>query len=56
MGGMGAGAGQGGGDQTRTSKWRTQGQLFDDVDPAAHFSGVVGEDSTNRGNRPQKRG
>jgi hypothetical protein len=56
MGGMGGmGGGQGGGDQTRTSKWRTQGQLFDDVEPAAHFSGVVGEDPA-KGNRPPKRG
>jgi hypothetical protein len=54
MGGMGAGAGQGGGDQTRTSKWRTQGQLFDETDPAAHFSGVVGEDPGNRAGRPKK--
>ncbi|MPZ82358.1 MAG: hypothetical protein GEV28_18940 [Actinophytocola sp.] len=47
MGGMpmgGMGAGQGGGDQTRQSKWRTTGQLFDDADPAANFSGVVGRD------------
>jgi hypothetical protein len=43
MGGAGAGGGQGG-DQTRQSKWRTQGQLFDDADPAANFSGVVGRD------------
>ncbi|HYH50612.1 MAG TPA: hypothetical protein VEG38_13785 [Acidimicrobiia bacterium] len=43
MGGMGAGGGQGG-DQTRQSKWRTTGQLFDDQDPAANFSGVVGRD------------
>lgn len=42
---MGGGAGGGqGGDQTRQSKWRTQGQLFDDADPAANFSGVVGKD------------
>jgi hypothetical protein len=47
MGGMpmgGAGGGGQGGDQTRQSKWRTQGQLFDDADPAANFSGVVGKD------------
>ncbi|HEU5472157.1 MAG TPA: hypothetical protein VFV67_16005 [Actinophytocola sp.] len=47
MGAMGAGAGQGG-DQARTSKWRTQGQLFDDDDPAATFDGIVGEDPANR--------
>ncbi|HEV7649947.1 MAG TPA: hypothetical protein VGP26_17505, partial [Actinophytocola sp.] len=45
MGGMGAG-GQGG-DQSRQSKWRTTGQLFDDVDPAANFSGVVGRDPSD---------
>jgi hypothetical protein len=46
---MGAGAGQGGGDQTRgASKWRTQGKLFDDADPAESFSGIVGEDPANR--------
>jgi uncharacterized protein YukE len=46
MGGMpmGGAAGQGGGDQTRQSKWRTTGSLFDDVDPAASFTGVVGKD------------
>jgi hypothetical protein len=43
MGGMGAGGGQGG-DTTRQSKWRTTGQLFEDGDPAANFSGVVGRD------------
>ncbi len=49
MGGMpmgGAGGGGQGGDQARQSKWRTQGQLFDDADPAANFSGVVGKDPT----------
>jgi uncharacterized membrane-anchored protein YhcB (DUF1043 family) len=56
MGGMGAG-GQGGGDTTRSgSKWRTQGQLFDDDDPAASFSGIVGEDPANRVSRPTKKG
>jgi uncharacterized protein YukE len=56
--GMGAGAGQGGGDQTRgPSKWRTQGQLFDDDDPAASFNGVVGEDPGARAAKtPPKRG
>lgn len=44
MGGMGAGGGQGGGDTTRQSKWRTTGSIFDDQDPAANFSGVVGRD------------
>jgi hypothetical protein len=43
MGGMGQG-GQGGGDQTRQSKWRTTGSIFDDQDPAANFSGIVGRD------------
>ncbi|HEX2131642.1 MAG TPA: hypothetical protein VHH15_08765, partial [Actinophytocola sp.] len=51
MGGMGAG-GQGGGDQTRQSKWRTTGSLFDDQDPAANFSGVVGRDPSEK---PAKR-
>ena len=56
MGGMG-GMGQGGGDTTRGgSKWRTQGQLFEEDDPAAHFSGVVGEDPAQRAARPPKRG
>ncbi|HEV2781453.1 MAG TPA: WXG100 family type VII secretion target [Actinophytocola sp.] len=56
MGAMGAAAGQGGGDQTRGgSKWRTTGQLFDDDDPAAHFSGVVGEDPAQRAARPTKK-
>ena len=54
MGGMGGMSGQGG-DTTRTSKWRTQGQLFEESDPAAHFSGIVGEDPANRGPRPPKR-
>jgi hypothetical protein len=44
MGGMGQGGGQGGGDTTRQSKWRTTGSIFDDQDPAANFSGVVGRD------------
>jgi hypothetical protein len=56
MSGMGGGHG-GGGDQTRGgSKWRTQGQLFDDDDPAATFNGIVGEDPANRVSRPPKRG
>ncbi len=46
MGGMGAG-GQGG-DTTRQSKWRTTGQLFEDGDPAANFSGVVGRDPSEK--------
>jgi hypothetical protein len=54
--GMGAGAGQGG-DQTReASKWRTQGKLFDDADPAESFSGIVGEDPANRTSRAPKGG
>ena len=58
MGGMGGmAAGQGGGDTTRgASKWRTQGQLFDDDDPAANFNGVVGEDPANRAAKTPKRG
>jgi hypothetical protein len=44
MGGMGAGQG---GDQSRQSKWRTTGQLFDDQDPAASFSGIVGRDPSD---------
>ena len=54
-GGMGGGHG-GGGDQTRGgSKWRTQGQLFDEDDPAATFNGIVGEDPANRVSRTPKR-
>jgi hypothetical protein len=56
MGGMG-GMGQGGGDSTRgASKWRTQGQLFDEEDPAATFSGIIGEDPGSRAKTPPKRG
>ncbi len=49
MGGMGGGGGQGGGDQARQSKWRTTGSIFDDQDPAANFSGVVGRDPAEAG-------
>jgi hypothetical protein len=52
MGGMGAG-GQGG-DQTRQSKWRTTGQLFDEQDPAASFSGVVGRDPAESKPSPKR--
>jgi uncharacterized protein YukE len=56
MGGMGGAHGGGqGGDQTRTSKWRTQGQLFEEDDPAATFNGIVGEDPANRVSRAPKR-
>jgi hypothetical protein len=57
MGGMGGmGGGQGGGDTTRgASKWRTQGQLFDDDDPATNFNGIVGEDPASKV-KPPKRG
>ncbi|HEY0454577.1 MAG TPA: hypothetical protein VGD70_36140 [Actinophytocola sp.] len=55
MGGMGGGGGQGGGDQTRQSKWRTTGQLFDDGDPAANFSGVVGRDPAEKSKPTPKR-
>jgi hypothetical protein len=44
MGGLGGGQG---GDQARQSKWRTAGQLFDDQDPAANFSGIVGRDPSD---------
>lgn len=46
MGGMGHGGGGGGqgGDTTRQSKWKTTGSIFDDQDPAANFSGIVGRD------------
>lgn len=54
MGGMGAGGGQGG-DQQRQSKWRTTGQLFDEEDPAANFSGVVGRDPGEKPAKPPKR-
>jgi uncharacterized protein YukE len=53
MGGMGGGGGQGG-DQTRQSKWRTQGSLFDDKDPAANFSGVVGRDPAEKPKTPKR--
>ncbi|MFC7617885.1 hypothetical protein ACFQV2_35255 [Actinokineospora soli] len=43
MGGMGAGGGGQGGDNERKSgQWKVQGSLFDDVDPAAGFDGVIG--------------
>jgi uncharacterized protein YukE len=55
MGGMGGGAGQGGGgDQTRQSKWRTTGSIFDDQDPAANFSGVVGRDPAETPKTPKR--
>jgi len=53
MGGMGAGQG---GDQSRQSKWRTTGQLFEEQDPAANFSGVVGRDPSNEPPKPVKPG
>jgi len=53
MGGMGGG-GQGGGDQQRQSKWRTTGQLFDEEDPAANFSGVVGRDPNTKDVKPKR--
>jgi hypothetical protein len=54
MGGMGGGGGQGGGDQTRQSKWRTTGSIFDDQDPAANFSGVVGRDPAETAKAPKR--
>jgi uncharacterized protein YukE len=55
MGGMGGmGQGGGGGDQTRQSKWRTQGSLFDDNDPAANFSGIVGRDPAEKPKTPKR--
>jgi hypothetical protein len=54
MGAMGHG-GQGGGDQTRQSKWRTAGTLFDDPDPAANFSGIVGRDPAEKAKPTPKR-
>ncbi|MFL6122294.1 hypothetical protein, partial [Actinophytocola sp.] len=53
MGGMGQGGGQGG-DQTRQSKWRTTGSLFDDQDPAANFSGIVGRDPAEKPKTPKR--
>jgi hypothetical protein len=53
MGGMGQG-GQGGGDQARQSKWRTTGSLFDEQDPAANFSGVVGRDPAEKPKTPKR--
>lgn len=53
MGGMGGG-GQGGGDQARQSKWRTTGSIFDDQDPAANFSGVVGRDPAEKPKAPKR--
>jgi hypothetical protein len=55
MGGMGAGGGQGGGDTTRQSKWRTTGSIFEDQDPAANFSGIVGRDPATEKPKPPKR-
>lgn len=44
MGGMGAGGGAGGGDSERKdSKWRTQGDLFDDAVQLA-IPMVIGDD------------
>ena len=55
MGAMGHGAGgQGGGDTTRQSKWRTTGSIFDDQDPAANFSGVVGRDPAEKPKTPKR--
>lgn len=54
MGGMGGGGGGQGGDQERQSKWRTTGSLFDDVDPAANFSGVVGRDPAEKVAKPKR--
>lgn len=54
MGAMGHGAGQGGGDQTRQSKWRTTGSIFDDQDPAANFSGIVGRDPAEKPKTPKR--
>jgi hypothetical protein len=50
---MGQGGGQGG-DQTRQSKWRTTGSLFDDQDPAANFSGIVGRDPAEKPKTPKR--
>ncbi|MGB3439053.1 MAG: hypothetical protein WBA97_09915, partial [Actinophytocola sp.] len=55
MGGMGGGGGQGGGDQARQSKWRTTGSIFEDQDPAANFSGVVGRDPAEKPAKAPKR-
>jgi len=46
-------AGQGNGDQTRTSKWRVEGNLFEEDDPAAKFIGIVGRDPATK--EPRKR-
>jgi len=54
MGGMHGGGGQGGGDQTRQSKWKTTGSIFDDQDPAANFSGIVGRDPAEKPKTPKK--
>jgi hypothetical protein len=54
MGGMGGGGGKGGEDQARQSKWRTQGSLFDDNDPAANFSGIVGRDPAEKPKTPKR--
>jgi hypothetical protein len=54
--GMGAAGHGGGGDQERTSKWRTQGQLFENDDPVAEFDGIVGDDPANRTGKPTKSG
>jgi hypothetical protein len=45
---MGAGADQKGEDETHTSKWRVEGQLFDETDPVATFNGVVGTEPAKK--------
>jgi hypothetical protein len=47
----GLAAGQGSEDATRTSKYRIQGNLFDDPDQASSFDGIVGTDPANRPKR-----
>lgn len=48
----GLGANQGEGDKTHTNRWRVEGSLFDEDDPAGTFQGVVGKDPANN---PKKR-
>lgn len=50
LGGMGADQGEG--DKTHTNKWRVEGSLFDEDDPASTFQGIVGKDPANN---PKKR-
>lgn len=50
LGGMGANQGEG--DKTHTNKWRVEGSLFDEDDPAGSFQGIVGKDPANN---PKKR-